>query len=56
MYFGVSRADRTFVRVTYDKAIAREAQTGLRRMCPKGYKTPAAIGSAKTLYTNAHSW
>jgi hypothetical protein len=41
---------------TYDNAIAREAQTGSSRMCPTGYRTPAAIGSAVVLYTRAHSW
>jgi hypothetical protein len=25
-------------------------------MCPTGYKTPAAIGSAAVLYTSAHNW
>ena len=41
---------------TYDNAMAREAQTGSSRMCPTGYRTPAAIGSAPVLYTRAHSW
>ena len=36
--------------------MAREAQTGSSRMCPAGYRTPAAIGSAAVLYTRAHSW
>lgn len=31
---------------THDKAIARDAQTGLRRTFPAGYITPAAIGRA----------
>jgi hypothetical protein len=41
---------------TYDKAMASEAQTGLRRMCLMGYRTPAAIGTAAMLYISAHNW
>jgi hypothetical protein len=39
---------------TEDRAIASEAHTGLSRIFPIGYKTPAAIGTAAMLYTNAH--
>jgi hypothetical protein len=35
--------------------MAREAQTGSRRMCLMGYRTPAAIGIAATLYMSAHN-
>jgi hypothetical protein len=56
MYPGVSKElFEIFIEFTYDKAIAREAHTGSRRMCPNGYKTPAAIGTVAMLYTNAHS-
>jgi hypothetical protein len=56
MYFCVSKElFGTFVDYTYDKAMAREAHTGSRRMCPNGYKTPAAIGTAAILYIKAHS-
>ena len=41
---------------TYDRAMASEAHTGPSRVFPIGYKTPAAIGSAATLYANAHNW
>jgi hypothetical protein len=47
--------NRTALESTYDNAMAREAQTGPSRMCPIGYKAPAAIGSAATLYTSAHN-
>ena len=43
------------VKFTYDKAMASEAHTGPSRVFPIGYKTPAAIGSAVILYTNAHN-
>ena len=42
-------------KFSYDKAMASEAHTGPSRVFPIGYKTPAAIGSAVILYTNAHN-
>ena len=41
--------------VTHDSAMASDAHTGSRRMCPAGYNTPAATGRAVKLYTTAQS-
>ena len=40
---------------TYESAIASEAHTGANLACPAGYTTPAAIGSATMLYTDAQN-
>ena len=53
---GEQGRNRISIESTYDNAMAREAQTGLRRMCLTGYRTPAAIGSVMVLYTSAQSW
>ena len=44
------------VEGTYESAIANEAHTGASLACPAGYTTPAAIGSATMLYTDAQNY
>lgn len=56
LYLSVRPQTNSKQGLTYESAMASEAQTGLNLACPAGYITPAAIGNAAKLYIAAHAY